>query len=411
MKSYKRILLATAVGLMASTLGAQPSTQPALPAGHPPLPAGHPEIPAATRPALPAGHPEIPARPQPQLPSGHPEIPGAGNEPQLPAGHPDFGQGKKANATEGVLAIRVKQGSKAGPAIKKDTPVTVELLHRGQPIRKTEVKLNERGVAILQKLPLLLPFQPVASIEYGGTTFRGYGPLMDGQNPAQQVELTVYETTDKAPDISVQSRHLMLDPQPDGNVKVTDVLAIENPGDKAWVGAPAADGRQLVFSVNIPAGVSTMDVRAFEGGELRLDPGKLTIAGPLIPGVSHLQFSYVLPAKDGKVQLAATAPVPVKHMMVVLPDNGSQLEAKGLEPGGTADTGQGKSILFKGVDLRAGHETVLIVTPPKRADAGNSKTPQVVAAVGGTLVLAIGTGYILLKKPRSSAPAVIAKAS
>lgn len=328
----------------------QPATQPSLPAGHPQvpgLPSGHPEV-----PKLPSGHPEVP-----KLPSGHPTVP---TTPELPSGHPAVKPGTLAS--EGTVAVRVVQGTKDGKAIAEGMPVTLELFHRGSVIRKFDAKLDKAGAVTVPKLPLMLPFQPVARVEYGGVSFTAVGQLMDPRHGEEKLEVTIYEVTDQQPAWKLQGWHVVAEPAPDG-LRVTEMLAVENPSDRAWTGDVMADGSKLAFRMRIPPGVGQLEVGGLDHANTFLKDGVLGTGSPMVPGVTSLRVSYTLPLAQGKANLNVTAPAEVKSMMLFVPDDGSTVEVKGMEVAPAMGEGREKMRVFKAADLKAGHQAQLLLTP------------------------------------------------
>jgi hypothetical protein len=386
-----RYLIAGAAALMAvSTFArsAEPDKKPA-------LPAGHPDLLELTRPTTqPAG--------APKLPSGHPDLSGL----TQPAG------------ADGTLAIRVVQGTKGGPAVA-GLPVKVNLLQRGKAIKKIDTKLDDRGVAVVSDIPLIPQVQPLVEVVYNGVPFRAVGQVMDDSRPAQQLNVKVYEVTDQKPAWSVQARHVILHPA-DGGVKVMEMLAVENPADRAWLGEVQKDGSRITLTLPLPTGAQQVQYNGLADGTAMLADGKLLLTGPLPPEVSQLQYSYFLPARDGAIRLSVTAPGDVKQMTVFVPEYAFKPEVKGLEPAGSFDMEKGRALMFKGVDLKPGHEASvnLTILPGKRASAEGAmpevdetvaqlqepaKAPQIIAGVGGGIVLAAGTGYLLFKVPARAA--------
>jgi hypothetical protein len=366
---------------------------------------------ADNAPALPSGHPDITkvgpsTRPAGALPSGH---------PQLPSGHPDVNASKGQQApTDGTLAIRVIPGTKDGPAVG-GMPVKLDFYHRGKVVQKAELTLDNRGVVLVQNVPLLLQVQPVASVEYGGVTFRAVGEVMDENRPAQQINLPVYETTTERPAWTVKTRHVIVHPAVDGGVKVMEMLGIESPSDKAWLGEGATkEASGVTMTLPLPAGARKVESSAIEAGTAKFEGGRLVSTASLNPGSSQLQYSYVVPVSgDGTVVLSLTAPADTVKMGVFVPEQGMKADVSGLVADGSFEMGKGRTLVYKGEGLKAGHVATLTLklTPrgaaaaPAPGGAGRpvnvagGDAPQIIAGVGGGLVLAVGMGYLLFKQP------------
>lgn len=341
---------------------------------------------------------------EPRLPAGHPQIPAAA-KPVLPAGHPMLPSTQPA-ATSGSITVHAYQGTKGGPAIGGEK-VTVELYHRGALLQAVEGKLDATGNTIISDLPLSLPFQPLIRVSHAGVDYSAIGNPMDTSHAGQKVELAVFETTEQAPAWTIQMLHLMVMPAEDG-VHVVQMLQVQNPSDKAWVGDKVGDKR-VTLALSLPAGATDIEV----GGALRdgcdqTPDGKLVNRLALSPGDSMMQVNYVLPLKDGQANLNLTAPWTTSQVMVVVPD-GTGVTAGGVESAGVQAMGKTRVQLFKAANLKAGDQITLTLTPgqaptkkPQALAPQTSNTPKVIAGVGGGLLLVGGTAFVFLKPAKTA---------
>ena len=324
----------------------------------PPLPA---------KPTLPNGHPDI-AQMQ-QQGSGQSDIAqmiqqrqGGG---QLPKGHPDISQMTKPAAGAGTtsaktptiignLTVRAVQSTKDGKAIPAGTPVTVELYQNEQVLDKREGKLDESGVATFDAIPVGLAVQPVARVNYNGVDFEATAEVMDGTHPDEQVQVQVYESTETQPAWQIRMQHVMLQPTTDG-VQVMEMLAVENPTDRAWIGKAGPDGKRATTVFPLPASAANVQlVGGFHEPGVKIESDRIVNSMALTPGTSQFRVVYTVAVKDGKTDVSLTAPVAVSHAMFFVPDDGSAVTAQGLESGGVADMGNGKTRFYKATDVAAG---------------------------------------------------------
>ena len=95
----------------------------------------------------------------------------------MPAGHPNIG-GMGATSRPsmtGLLAVRVYQGSKGGPAVGA-LPITIELYHHGgQLVYKADTRLDAQGAVIVKDVPVDMPAVPEVSVAYNGVNYTGAG--------------------------------------------------------------------------------------------------------------------------------------------------------------------------------------------------------------------------------------------
>ena len=342
--------------------------------------------------ALPANHPALPA--------GHPSISHA-----PPATQPTHAQ--LAPASAGSIAVRARQGTQGGPAIAGGSAVSLELYHQGHVIHKADAKLDNAGIVIFESVPLAVECQPMVKVTYDGVEYQKLGQVMDSRKPSQQIDVNVFETTETEPAWQVHMRHVLVDPAPEG-LKITEMVAVQNPTDRAWIGKPRGDGKRATIAIPIPDGATNIEFgEGLHGCCVKTEDGKLVNTMALTPGTSQISFSYVVPASSAKATIAVTAPVAVKHMMLFVPDNGTPVTVAGLDDLGLREMGKSKSRMFKGADLQPGHQTVLTVAVPAAASAvasaaAGTNAPKVIAGVGVGAIVVVGAGLVLFKTPKKA---------
>jgi hypothetical protein len=407
-----------------------PTTAPS-----PVLASAAPTAAAVNSDELPAGHPDIAqmleqrkqaktkAKMNGELPAGHPPI--SGTTPKSTAPMQAMQPGTTQPAMFGTLLVRAVQGTAGGPAVG-ELPVVVELLMGDQAVDKKQLKLAADGTLRLDNIPLSMNITPVVKVTYNGVEFTGHGGAMDASRAEQQVQVPVFESTEAAPAWTVKMQHVMLDPTVEG-VRVTEMLAVENPTDRAWIGnAAGADGKRRTLAFALPAGAKDVSF----GGALHdcctvIEDGKVYDSMALVPGVSQYRIGYTLPVTGGKAEIAFTTAAPVKHLMVFLPDDGSQVQADGIGNAGVADMGGGKTRFFRSTDVAGGAAVKLNIsgitaranaTADATADAtgtragtrsaavrsgSSAQTAKIVAGAGGLAIFVVGGMLLMLKAPKS----------
>lgn len=378
----------------------------------------------ATQPALPTGHPDIsqmvqPAAPSGSLPAGHPDILQTTPNPNstgaagsagparmnLPAGHPDLSQVTPPTSqprVTGTLYIRGIQGTKDGPAVASDS-FAVEMYIRTQLLERIEGKLDANGRAMITGVPLGLSPLPTVKVTHAGVEYQATGQPFSTGAPTQEVQVPVYETTDQAPSWNVRMQHVMVESVP-GGLQVMEMLAIDNPTDRAWMGE-SRDGRRITFTLTLPEGAT--DVKLMSGfheyGTL-IDGSKLHNTMALNPGSTQYQVSYLVPAIKGEAKIDVTAPAAVQNLMLFLPDDGTTVKPTGLEYGGASDMGTGKRRFFKASSLAAGQTVSALVSgildaPVAKSNmgAGSAQAAQIIAGIGAAIILLFAVAFLFIK--------------
>ncbi|WP_428938350.1 hypothetical protein [Fontivita pretiosa] len=392
-----------------------PTTQPALPPGHPDVSQSDSPMnqPAASSGSLPAGHPDISQMIKRSTSAGGSAgsaMPAGSN---LPAGHPDISalQRQSRSATTqptvsltGVLSVRAIQGSAGGPAIGAD-PLVVEFYARGELIDKYEGKLDEAGCAVVNGIPLNLNPQPVVKVTHAGVEYTAVGEPMQSGSPRAEIQVPVYETTDQPPQWTVRMRHVMVS-RGERGLEVLEMLAIDNPSDRTWLGTPIGEGQRATFTLSLPPGAQDIQMLGAHGCCAKIEGNRLTNTMPLLPGTSQHQIAYVLPAENGTAEITVDSPVPLKHLMVFIPDDGTTVTPVGIEFTGSADMGRGgKTRFYKAANLQPQQQVKLTISGISIARAAGgataasnaSRAAKIVAGAGAAVIILFGVALLFIR--------------
>lgn len=175
------------------------------------------------------------------------------------------------------------------------------------------------------------------------------------------VDVTVYEPTQEAPAWTVKMRHVMVQATAAG-LMVAEVVVVENPSDRAWLGAAGADGKRRTVAVGLPANLRGLQVLAgLEECCTTLGPGELASAQPLLPGEQRLAYMYEVPAKDGQAEVRLSAAAPTQRLVVFLPNDGTTVTAEGLEAMGAMKMGEVAARAYRAQAVAAGETVVFVV--------------------------------------------------
>jgi hypothetical protein len=315
------------------------------------------------------------------------------------------------------LNVQAVQCTAGGPAAGAD-PVNVEFVVRGQLLDHLDTHLDAGGALNVGGLPVRFGIQPIVRITHAGVVFTSAGDLMDPNHATQKLRVPIFETTDQMPQWSVTMRHVIVHPSATG-IDVTEMLSVNSAGDRAWIGKADARGLRTTFSMTLPAGLRNLSVGgALDGSAVFVANGKLFSKQPLIPGEDRYELQYSIPAVDNKTLLSITAPTSVGHLLVFVPDDGSTVEAPGMQAMGSQqlDEKGPKTRCYIATSLNAGQTITLTVgglkaaasaqpVPPietHHAAADNSIPSKALAVSGAIAILVVGTMFALLKTPKTT---------
>ena len=310
------IAVAACLGLLGATASAQH-----IPGAHGSLDAVE-VVPSASQPAT-----SQPAATGP-LPAGHMPVKEGLNSTAIP-GHP-----KKGPST-GALRVVFTQGTKGGPALGKDA-VRVELMAKGVILKTYPATIDEKGMIELHDLPLETMFQPIVTVIHGGAEEQAVGPPMHRYQPAIQMDMKVYETTAEKPEWTVGIRYVKTEPMMVDNrlvLRVTEIVGINNPLERAWVGE-TVDGVAQTFAIVVPSNAENvmMGPGMAEAGAKVIN-GKLVRGKTLLPGPREYIFGYDVVIKEGKAALSFTAPGPTTLFALYAPGDSKVESKEGLDLG------------------------------------------------------------------------------
>ncbi len=298
------------------------------------------------------------------------------------------------------ITIQAVQGTKDGPKITGGH-VTLELFRKEEKPHRMTAQLDANGRAVLKDLPVKAPFQPRVTIEYKGATYQAVGRVVNPAHPHQSMTLKIYETTEQAPAWDIAMRHIMLTPSADG-LNVSEMIIVQNPIDRSWLGPPNSHGFRASVALDLPAGARDIELSgALHMHWAKIIDNRLYHTRALVPGTSHLRLNYTMPVTNGQARVEVVSPVPVKRLMVFIPDDGSQFQAEGLESTSFPDSRQKNMRAYMAPgELPAGQQTVLIVSgmpEAREVTDGSANLSKTLAAIGGGLVLILCVVVLVIK--------------
>ncbi|MBL9120839.1 MAG: hypothetical protein JNL80_13090 [Phycisphaerae bacterium] len=341
---------------------------------------------------------------------------------------------KPAENVTGSLSIRVTQGTPGEPAIGV-IDVAVDLYHRGMVLDTITTQTDEHGVVILEQLPIAMPVRPIVKVKFQELDYQIGGGMMDAQHAHQDIEVVCYAASEVPPPWKIQTRHLMITPEAAG-LRVTEVMMVENPDHRTWIGVQAGGPKRNTTAFVLPA--EAKDVQLGRGFHKwccsTLIGDKLVNHLPLMPDTSEMMFSYLVPAKDGTVTLDITAPSTVDATMVVTPTMLETGVLQGLNDGGEQAMGDIKARVYSASAMASGGRASIsfvnlapvaaamgssgdtnantnansAATTPASNSADSSESSsgtvaKIVAGIGGGAILLVAAAILIRRSGRSSA--------
>ena len=304
-----------------------------------------------------------------------------------------------------TLSIRAVQGTPGAPDAGADD-VTIELFRPDKKVDRSQARLDEHGVLMLEGLSLSTKFQPRVTVQHAGVKYVAVGKAMDASNRSQQLTVTIYETTSKRPEWEIRMQHVMLHPSANG-LRVIETMAVHNPGKRTYVSSGKGAEAKPTVVIELPPGAENVNVGgAFDDCCTKVRGTRLVHLGPLLAGSSQFRIGYILPVdKDGHAHGLVTTPAPVRQLLVFAPGQKPHLTSGDLAPGQVFNVKGGPMRVFKAGNLPAGKRVFYalgaLARPQKNLiEKESPRSAQMVAAVGGGVLLILG--LLVLLMPRSA---------
>lgn len=347
------------------------------------------------------------AMPAAAVATANPKPPAAGTAPlpaTAPATWPALAATRPVPAGPmGAISIQAVQGTQGGPAVS-GAPVTVEMVFGGRERpHVVKTKLDEHGVALIENIPVSRPFRPRVTVQYDEAAYMSVGQQMDVALPTQRVKVTVYETTDDEPAWDISMRHILIRPTPHGPY-VNEMIAVQNPDDRAWLGK-VADGGRVTVPLSLPQGAEGVESSgAFAGGATATRDG-IAATAALLPGQSQYRVGYLLRTEEGQIMLPLRAPAAVRNTLILVPAGGMQVEGAGLQDAGQVGMGPNTMRAYRLRPMARGESVTLTVTGLQAATGDHAKgdkpssLPKTIALVGGGALLVVAA-LVLMFRPR-----------
>lgn len=306
------------------------------------------------------------------------------------------------SAPTGRLTVRAVLASEG-----KTTPVPgaeahIHLFHNNKPFKEIKVLLDEQGSAVVADIPVVMGVVPLVRVQYQGLTYQETGRPLDAATRDGTIEVKVYESTEDTPAWRIPMRHLMIKPG-DASATVTELVIVDNPSQKTWLGKdPDEKGNRATVDLCLPEGAREVTLESgFHGWCCTSLQGRvLRVRMPMMPGQARFRFSYSVPAGGGAASIGVTSPVPVDHMMFLLPDDGSPVtpaaDTAELSPS-VSGNGPSRARIYSCNNLAPDRAVGLLVSAPPPTTTAPASSTQITTWVvtGGVLTLGVVIGLVV----------------
>lgn len=287
---------------------------------------------------LPQASPTLPEQ-EAQAPTSYPAAqpsPAQGTaSPTLPEQTPDIASGAIADsAAFNSIRGHVVNGTEGG-----SVPAGLEVILHGvegeREVVSDRTTVSESGGFLFEEIEAVAGRVYYATTEWQGIVYGSNAAHLPEADEPLDLWLTIYDTTEVNSPVQVDRLHLVLDTRTEGVLRVMEIWALSNLGDRTVI---AAGGRGPV-SVALPEGASNLlfDDGVLGGRYQSTDRGFVDTFA-LTPGsyTGQLVFSFELPYKR-RMEFAQPADHPVAAAIVLVPGGGPKVSGDGVQDLGVQD--------------------------------------------------------------------------
>ena len=159
-----------------------------------------------------------------------------------------------------------------------------------------------------------------AAVTYQGVEYTSRWAILQAEQPAADLVLRVYPSSDDTSAISISHHHMMLDVE-DEYLPVTEVIIAVNTGKKTAVSRDATSG---TFKLLLPEGAK--DIRFVNGFDEKTSVaagGKVVFTGPFKPGQKRFTVQYSIPFSEETLVISRRLNYDAAAMDFIFPDSDS----------------------------------------------------------------------------------------
>lgn len=192
----------------------------------------------------------------------------------------------------------------------------------------------------------------VASVQFCGLQYDSQPMVLKDPARAAPIKLHVFDTTTARDSIRIVRHHVILH-KVEGKLAVTEMLALENAGDRTLVRDSKTSRGGLRVSLPKDAAEARTEEDPMASG-LAVTGTEIQDTGEFPPGEKELSFSYILPVQFGKATWEKKVDYPTDKIMVVPAGHGLELVRSSLPERKIMPMSSDKREYFKGEGLPAG---------------------------------------------------------
>ena len=250
------------------------------------------------------------------------------------------------------------------------------------------------------------------SIEYGGVF---YDNTLNFQDLGDEVQLTVYETTEDATVLRVTRQLLVIAEvnKNDREISAIEFVRLSNSSDRTLLPDLTKPGQISFLRFALPLQADDLNVRSdLPGGAIVSIGTGFALTSAVSPGDHNLEFSFKFPYTGDSISYRQSLPQGADVYQVLVPQRFSQIEVTRLRPIPSVEIERSKFRAWEERGVEPGQGTQLELTNLPQPGLGSRLQKSITGgafwkvAIPGAVgvILALLLLYGAFKAPRRTAP-------
>ncbi len=288
-----------------------------------------------------------------------------------------------------VVTGRVKNGTANSESVG-DLDVRFNTVSNSDVASASTTKAGQDGAFRLADVPHAAGQMHTLTTKFRGVEYTSQPFNLDDASP-KDIELLVYEVTDRDKDLRIERSHSIVDIDPDNRmILVTDYMMFNNSGDRTYVGEGRSKdgGWAPTLRFPLPEGAGGASGK-FAGRELDFvhTDGGFATGQPVPPGATEVTVSYMLPFKASDVVVQRTVGYPTTAADVFVGDVGASVTMSTMTAKGPFEAEKQKYQYFVGRDLgRNADVSISLRNLPSRETSPVWLWPGLASVLAGAVV-------------------------
>lgn len=212
------------------------------------------------------------------------------------------------------------------------------------------------------------------------------------------VELPIYETTDRDDVVTVKVHHILFEPSGDA-LRVREFMVFENRGNRTFVGTGklTTNGERGVVAISLPSGASDLQFeQSSSPPAVKTVDGFVTTA-KLRPGLTNLGFSYRINPTGGKFLFRKGLNTKTRSVELLYPPRGIRVTTNQPQFKNPTMDPEGRFLRLSGKDFEEGFQLAVALDLAK-----GKGTLKWILGLLGIFVFVAGFAFSILKGKKSS---------